>query len=356
VKPIYQIALEKLSAYPSLALATVTGTAGSTPQKQGSSAIFCQAGLLAGTVGGGITEGRIWEIIQNTLPSKTSGHYHFDLDKDISNEKDAICGGHMNILVDSAPGNHRKVFENLVSSLQEGIPGALITQVTLKPHQSVEIKRFWITVKDSSRNKKEHFQDIDPDLQKLMSNGIPPDFMEFHPSTGEQNEMIFIEPVFPPPRLVIAGAGHIGKALAHLGNLLDFDVTVVDDRKEYANSSHIPDADHLVVGNIGQTLRNLKKTPDTYIVIVTRAHKDDAEALRAVIDSQVAYIGMMGSAKKVALVREKFLENGWVTPQKWEQIHTPIGLPIHSKTVQEIAVSIAAQLILVRNSKNRDHA
>jgi CTP:molybdopterin cytidylyltransferase MocA len=161
----------------------------------------------------------------------------------------------------------------------------------------------------------------------------------------------FFEPIFPLPGLIIAGAGHIGRALAHMANLLDFEVTVIDDRSEYANSHNIPDADHLVVGNIGKSLRGIVMTPDTYLVIVTRGHKDDGEALRACLDADVAYIGMIGSKRKTSLMRDEFISQGWATPQQFDNVHAPIGLEIGSKTVQEIAVSICAQLVQVRHQR-----
>jgi xanthine dehydrogenase accessory factor len=329
VKSIYQTLLEKMPACP--AIVTITGTSGSTPQKQGSSAIFGPEGLLAGTIGGGVVENQVAGIIRNTLPLKKSGYYRFDLDKDIRSEEEAICGGQMNILIDTAPEIHRPVFEQLVLSLQQGISGVLITRVIINLDQPVTIKRLWTARNDPRWTSGEQIQE------------------------GE-DELIFLEQVFPPPRLVIAGAGHIGKALAHLGNLLDFEVTVIDDREEYANSNNIPDADHLVVGNIGRAMEQVTKTPDTYLVILTRGHKDDAEALRACISSGAAYIGMIGSRKKIALMRGKFIAEGWALPEQWEKIHSPIGLDICSKTVQEIAVSIAAQLIQVRNQKSFTHA
>jgi CTP:molybdopterin cytidylyltransferase MocA len=158
----------------------------------------------------------------------------------------------------------------------------------------------------------------------------------------------FFEPIFPLPGLIIAGAGHIGRALAHMANLLDFEVTVIDDRSEYANPHNIPDADHLVVDNIGEALHSIDKSPDTYIVIVTRGHKDDGEALRACLDADVAYIGMIGSRRKITLMRDEFISRGWATESQWDNVHAPIGLEIGSKTVQEIAISISAQLVQVR--------
>ncbi|HER07969.1 MAG TPA: hypothetical protein ENO20_03570, partial [Bacteroides sp.] len=152
--------------------------------------------------------------------------------------------------------------------------------------------------------------------------------------------------------LIIAGAGHVGRALAHLGSLLDFEVTVVDDRKEYASRENIPDADHLVVRDVGQAMRELPIGDDTYVVIVNRSHNHDAEALKSCIGSGAAYVGMIGSRHKVASLRTLFLKEGWATADQWETIHTPIGIDIGSKTVQEIAVSIAAQLVKERNRKN----
>ncbi|HYA49050.1 MAG TPA: XdhC family protein, partial [Burkholderiales bacterium] len=146
----------------------------------------------------------------------------------------------------------------------------------------------------------------------------------------------------------IAGAGHVGKAVAHLGALLDFEVTVVDDRPEFADPTNIPDADVLVVAGIEEALRNVPDSPENYFVIVTRGHRHDAEALRAVVARPAAYVGMIGSRTKVDVMRREFLEKGWATEEEWARVRAPIGLDIRSQTVEEIAVSIAAELVLVR--------
>ena len=129
----------------------------------------------------------------------------------------------------------------------------------------------------------------------------------------EPSSVFFLEPVFPPSNLVIAGAGHIGKALAHIGSMLNFEVTVIDDRAEYANSENIPDADHIIVKDIGEAMKELKKGDDTYVVIVTRGHKDDAAALKHCIGTDLAYTGMIGSKNKVAAMQKSFIENGWAS-------------------------------------------
>jgi len=105
------------------------------------------------------------------------------------------------------------------------------------------------------------------------------------------------------------------------------------------------------VEDIGKAMSELDIAHDTYVVIVTRGHKDDAKALRECIGSEAAYLGMIGSKNKVSLMREEFIRKGWAEPREWKDIHAPIGLDIHSQCVQEIAISIAAQLIQVKNAK-----
>jgi xanthine dehydrogenase accessory factor len=325
--------LEQFSGLPSVALATVTSTVGSTPRKQGCSALFDPSGLLSGTIGGGVVENKVQQIVRQALSLKRSGYYSFTLDKDISDEEEAICGGQMSLLIDANPCLHNAVFGQIRQSLREGTPGVLVTRVSQSKDQPVQISRFWKTY---------------PAGSDIRGGELS--------TSHESNTLIIQEPLLPPPRLLIAGAGHIGKALAHLASLLDFDVTVIDERPEYANRDYIPDADQLLVEAIGPAMQKLPKTSDTYIVIVTRGHKTDAEALRQCINSGAAYIGMIGSVKKIALMCAKFMEEKWATPAQWERIHAPIGLNIHSESVQEIAVSIAAELVFVRNRKIPAHA
>jgi xanthine dehydrogenase accessory factor len=164
---------------------------------------------------------------------------------------------------------------------------------------------------------------------------------------------LFLEPIFPLPRLVIAGAGHIGKAVAHLGHRLEFEVTVIDDRPEFANAENLPDADSIIVGDIRSSMAALDPGSETYIVIATRGHRHDGEALRACISAPCAYLGMIGSRTKIALMRDRFVAEGWASAEQWSRVHAPIGLAIGSQTVEEIAISIAAQLVQVRSRKSQ---
>ena len=134
-------------------------------------------------------------------------------------------------------------------------------------------------------------------------------------------------------------------------SLLDFSVTVIDDRPEFANAENVPEADEIVVGDIGEAIRRIEDSPENYFVIVTRGHQKDGEALRAAIGRPAAYIGMIGSRRKIEIMHCEFLESGWATAEEWDKVHAPIGIEIGSKTVEEIAVSIAAELVLVRSKR-----
>jgi xanthine dehydrogenase accessory factor len=158
----------------------------------------------------------------------------------------------------------------------------------------------------------------------------------------------YLEPLAPRPVLFIAGAGHIGAAVCHYGARLGFEVVVVDDRPSLANAERLPDADRVLAEDIVAAVRAWPKTPDTYFVIVTRGHRNDAVVLREVIHAPVAYIGMIGSRRKILTIFQEFIAQGIATAAEMARVRAPIGLDIGAITVDEIAVSIAAELVSVR--------
>lgn len=158
---------------------------------------------------------------------------------------------------------------------------------------------------------------------------------------------IFVEPLITTPTLLIAGAGHVGAACAELGKFLGFRVVVIDDRSHFLSREKFPTADELRAGDLLEQIRASEITPQTFVVLVTRAHTFDAELLRAVIESPAAYIGMLGSERRVLTVFEMLKHQG-VSDAQLKRVHAPIGLEIEAETPQEIAVSIMAQVIQVK--------
>jgi len=339
-----------------LVLATVIRTVGSTPQKPGSSALFNRSRLLAGTVGGGVVEGKIQMIAKEALDSKIPAAHLFSLDNSVTEGEDALCGGKISILIDPVLEKNFAAFQSLTKSVLSRIPGILITLITQIKSNGIAINRYWATESEKEFIPGELWLHIEPEFKKLLTGTDSYDFREiFLPDQGEEpSRILLVEPVIPPPRLIIAGAGHIGKALSQIGSMLDFEITVIDDRPEFANPANIPSADHIITDDIGKAISMVEKGKDTYLVIVTRGHRDDGNALKACIGSGAAYIGMIGSKSKVALMKREFIEYGWATPEQWDSIFAPVGIDIKSKTVEEIAISIAAQLVKVKNERERE--
>lgn len=353
---IYDRLLTRFEEKKPFALATIVQTEGSTPQVPGASAVFSSEGLLAGTLGGGLLEAEAQKKAQQALKQKSSALFEFHLEGDLSSEKSAVCGGQVRIVIDAFTESHQEAFQSLNRSLNERISGILATFIDCLSADEVSLTRYWIEKKslvelpEILSSFKEVMEKVSlenkPHLVRFEKESLPPEMLE---------RFLFFESVLPLPQLVIAGAGHIGQAVCHLGALLDFEVAVIDDRPEFANRERLPDADHILVGDIEEIIRDFSISPDTYVVIVTRGHRQDAEALRACISSDAAYIGMIGSVRKVGLMRKQFIKEGWATPSQFDRVYTPIGVPIHSKTVEEIAVSIAAQLVLVRSQAQTEN-
>ena len=158
---------------------------------------------------------------------------------------------------------------------------------------------------------------------------------------------IFWEVFTPKHTLLIAGAGHIAVPLCRMAHMQGFDVIILDDREDYANIQRFPQADRILVGPFAQTLQNLELNSWTYVVLVTRGHTHDKDCLLEIMPKQVAYIGMIGSLRRLAGVFRLLEEEGH-PPETLAQIHAPIGLPIGGDTPEAIALSIMAEIVSVR--------
>jgi xanthine dehydrogenase accessory factor len=159
--------------------------------------------------------------------------------------------------------------------------------------------------------------------------------------------LVFHEVLEPQPQLFIIGAGHIAVPLAHYGKTLGFEVIVLDDRDKYANRQRFPDADRVIAADFGATLRDFPLTAATYVVIITRAHTYDEESLRLILHKPSAYIGMIGSRRRVQTVLRTLGGEGY-DQDKLREIHAPIGLDIGSETPEEIALAIISEVVTVR--------
>ena len=163
---------------------------------------------------------------------------------------------------------------------------------------------------------------------------------------------VYRERVRRAPKLVICGAGHVSMPIIRLGKMLGFTVTVLEDRPKFADNARAAGADHVLCETFREGLLQIQGDSDTWFVIVTRGHRYDSECLEAILGKESAYVGMMGSRRRVAAVKDQLAQNG-VDPEKLDSVHTPIGLKISAETPEEIAVSIMAEIIQIKNGRER---
>src|SRR3954464_5983093 len=163
---------------------------------------------------------------------------------------------------------------------------------------------------------------------------------------------VYIEPIEPSPELYVVGAGHVGYHLANLAHEVGFRVHVVDDREKFANRERFPHATEVVTEDIPAWIARTQLPPHAYVVIVTRGHTNDLEALRALAPRDLRYLGLIGSRAKVARIYDALSAEG-MPAELLARVHAPIGLDIGAVTPQEIAVSILAELIAVKHGKRQ---
>ena len=166
----------------------------------------------------------------------------------------------------------------------------------------------------------------------------------------DTGERVFAEPVAEAPEIVVVGAGHVGAAVCAIAAPAGFSVTVLDDRASFANPVRLPAAARILVGDPPARLRDLGDRSDRHVVLVTRGHRLDAECLQVALSMQAAYVGMIGSKRRVRRIREWLVEQG-IAQAELERLHAPIGLEIGAETPAEIAVSIVGEIIAGRRQR-----
>lgn len=337
-KDLYKKAIELIEQEKPFAFAAVIHSAGSTPQKAGADALIEAAGPIWGTLGGGCLEAESRQRALLSLDDERAMAFDLKLDEVAGWDDALICGGNVRIFVNPSARDNLEVYREMIRAGECEENGILTTVVEHPDHRPGTA--FWIPEAEISshpllrglKEAQDHF--VEDEAGSVRDEGASVE--------------LYIEPFVTPLRMLIAGAGHIGKAMAHQGKLLGFEVTVIDDRPAFANPDHIPDADRTICGDIARELKEIEITPNTYILIVTRGHRHDGAVLASCIHSPAAYIGMIGSRRKSLMIRRGLIDEGIATADQVNRVVSPIGLEIGARSVAEIAVSIAAQIVAFR--------
>jgi xanthine dehydrogenase accessory factor len=295
------------------ALATVARTSGSTPVPAGTKMLVGPAGRLEGTVGGGCVEADVLDAaaaVRARGPVIRTHHLNADLAGDLG----LSCGGTVHIVVEPLvpdPG--------VVRALDEAAAAASGTLTTGLDWSRGPVKRF----------------------------AVGPIERRAPAATLSADQQTLIECVALAPRVVIFGAGHVGRAVALAAHAAGFRVVVVDDRPEFADGARYPAEIMVRASSVGEALAALPLEAEDAVVIATRGHRYDAVVLEGVAASAAGYVGLLGSRRKQSVMTHA-LQRAGIPADALRRVRVPVGLSIGAVTPEEIAVSIVAELILWR--------
>jgi len=362
VRELFQELIHELQRGETVAMATIVRRKGSVPREVGAKMLVHRGGKISGTVGGGCGEAEVWRTALNVLDTQRPSTVQIDLTEEIAMESQGVCGGIFDVFVQpwhNTPSAGQPAMQDYAQAINDALEGeqaiVLITIVTASGLWRSNIGQHILVHEDGSTFGTLVLPNapttLTPQLREQARRAITTGKPQLEKIVGPENSWaeFFIEPFLPPPVLLIAGAGHIAAPLAAMAHLMNFSVSVTDDRASFASRERFPNAKRLLVGDIEGTLRNYPITSRTHIVLVTRAHAHDVQGLRAIIDSPAAYIGMIGSQRRVWAVF-KLLHQQGVPSEKLMRVRAPIGLDLGGSTPEEIALSIMAEITMLRHT------
>ncbi len=328
------------------AVCTVVRTVGSTPQVVGAKLLVDDLGRLTGTLGGGCVEGDAFVEAKRVLSTGNSSLREYELTEDLAWDTGLVCGGTMWISIE--PGEQalrlgeRDLLGDVLAASSGGKPVALATLLRKQGRDIAPDGKPFVETDGASHGTLP--------IDSAAARGAALDALREGTARtialDEQHELL-VEPVLAKPRLVIAGGGHVGLAIAKMASLLDYEVTVIDDRPEFASRERFGPGIDVVRMDMVEVLRTLPIGWNTFIVIATRGHKLDASCLREAVKRDARYVGLLGSRRKTVLIAKMLRDEG-EPESRIRAVHAPIGLDLGGRTPSEIALSVLAELSMER--------
>ena len=349
MKEVFEEATNQLNEKHPLVIATVVRTKGSTPQKPGAKLLVRNDGSGVGTLGGGCVEGDIWYAAKQLMKNRGSAEaIGYELNEEIAAQDGLVCGGTMFFLVDPIyeKGQEALFLDEINSAYLGGEPVALASLVKTTPDIDSKLGGKLLIRSDGSVEGTLGADNLNSEAIKygieLMAYG---NSKYVRSETGAE---YFVEGYTTPPQIILCGGGHVSRAIYTFAVNLGFNLTVIDDREEFANKTRFPLANVVVAESSAEGFRSIEINKNTFIVIATRGHRYDHVSLKAALNTSASYIGLLGSKRKTILIYEELLSKG-VSIDRIKDVRAPIGLDINARTPEEIAISIMAEILMIRN-------
>ena len=354
MEQVFRAASEEAAAGNGMVVATVVRTSGSTPQKPGAKLLVRADGSGVGTLGGGCVEGDIWFAASQLLKSGGPAEMRdYELNEDLAAQDGLVCGGTMYFLLDpirdEANPNGTKTDpdfnDEVLAAYDGGAPVAVASLMKAPEGSGLTVGSQLLVRENGSTAGSLGDEKLDArasvEARRLMAMGKN-DYI-----VTESGAEFFIEAFTTPPTLVLAGGGHVSRAISNIAKTLGFRIFVIDDREEFSNTDRFPEAEQTVVSDYASGFKKLPIGTNSFIVIATRGHRYDTAATAAAMRTPASYVGLLGSRRKTILIYEELFAQGF-TMEQVKSVRSPIGLSISARTPEEIALSIMAEIVAFR--------
>lgn len=340
-KSIHEEVEELLAGGETIATATVVRTQGSTPREVGAKMVIRPTGETLGSIGGGCGEAEVWQAAMDALKDGRPRLVTLDLTGDVALDTEMVCGGVMEVFVELWEGKDLQFLRKANEAMEEA--GGFVSITPISTEANV-LRRLVLPGGEAVGTLGD--ESVDSLVTAWALQALSEGKSQTVPGT-EKQPGVFLDVQVVPPTLLIAGAGHIAVPLSRMGSMLGFRVVVLDDRPLFANAERFPEADEVIAAPFGETLASYPLDDQTYVAIMTRGHAHDLECLVEVIGKPAAYIGMIGSRRRVRGVLDLVKERG-LSEDSLARVHAPIGLDIGALTPEEIALSVIAEVVKAR--------
>ena len=364
---LFQTLYDALKQGRPAVLATVISRKGSLPMSERAKMLVFQDGSIRGTVGGGILEASTIEKALELFDSQAAKVIDFDLTSEQIEADGMTCGGAGEIFLEYfSPGESLELVRELVQIYSNSENAIVATALPTAQNDQKAASESWklMLTTEGRFGGSSGDEELDRRLLETLRDSLGKPILEILDIKLSDEEALkigrtpgsslslFLESVQPASTAYLFGGGHVSQHLATILHFIGFEYVVADDRQEFLSEERFPHAKDLVLCNFTNVLEQLDlNSRSSYLIIVTRGHKSDLVVLRQALQRELKYVGMIGSKRKVKLLLEELRKEG-VSPEKLEQVYAPIGLPIGADTLEEIAISIAAELIQIRRKRS----
>ena len=353
MQDVFTEALDLVKSGQKAALSTIVSSKGSLPMSKKAKMLVRPDGKIVGTVGGGCLEADVWAEAKDVMASGRPTLQTFVLTEEHAGESGLNCGGNVDIFTEPLDAGRSADILTALAELRAA-RGSAVLATMVSGDTGLDGRKLLVRP-DGSTLGSLGIAEVDAEVLAEIADedAFPEDLLKVvEVARDPAPVMVFLESICPEPTLYLFGGGHVSLAIARAAVTVGFRIVVIDDRSAFANMERFPMAAETLTLALETAFEHLAIDDLSYLVAVTRGHQHDRIVVEQAVHAGAAYVGMIGSRRKIAVMWKQLEEQG-ISREALDAVHAPIGLDIGADTPEEIAVAVVAELIATRRSGGR---